>query len=386
MKTELRTDITIAALCDGFRYNKYEGKGLFGWGGKLTIQPEYQRNYIYEEAKKEAAVIESVLRGYPLGVIYFNTTPDGRYEVLDGQQRITSIGRYVTGLFAIDHKGRPTYFDGLAADEQQRIMATPLLIYICEGTESEIKEWFKTVNIAGVPLNSQELLNAVYSGPFVTECKKVWSNSGSPMKNKWLSYVKGNPKRQEVMERALQWVSHGNVSEYMSSHRQSSDISEVRNYFDSVIDWADSVFTSIYKEMKGLDWGKLYETYHTTPYDPQKVGARVAALMADECVGVKKNIFEYVLGGEEDTKLLEIRVFDDRTKRTVYQRQTAEARAKGVSNCPLCAIGGGMSSTKIYDLSEMDADHVTAWSKGGSTDIDNCQMLCKTHNRAKGNK
>lgn len=385
MKTTLRTDITVEELMEGFVYNELEGRGLFGWGGKLTIQPEYQRHYIYQEAKREGSVIESVLKGYPLGIIYFNTTADGRYEVLDGQQRITSIGRYVTDKFAIERGDKPTYFSGLAKDEQERVLKTRMLIYLCEGTESEIKEWFKTINTEGLPLTGQELLNAVYSGPFVTACKRVWSNSQNMAMQKWKIYVKGNPKRQEVMERALEWVSHGKVSEYMSLHRQSSDISEVKNYFDSVIEWADKVFPETYKEMRGLEWGRFYETYHNTPYDSKRVGERVSLLMADEYVRNKRNIFEYVLGGEEDKRLLEIRVFDEHTKRTVYERQTVEAKAKGVSNCPLCAASEGRNAHTHYKFNEMDADHVTAWSKGGATDIENCQMLCKTHNRTKGN-
>ena len=388
MKTTLTDKITIKELCEGFQYNEYEGRGLFGLNGRLTIQPEYQRNYIYAEnnGENEKAVIHSVLKGYPLGVIYFNTTPDRRYEVLDGQQRITSIGRYVTGLFAIDLNDRPTYFTGLAHDRQELILNTTLLIYLCDGTESEIKAWFKAVNIAGKPLNNQELLNAVYSGPFVTACKEVWSNSGNAKQAIWKTYINGNPKRQDIMERALQWVSKGDVSAYMSAHRQDRDISEAKSYFDAVIGWASATFRTIYKEMRGLEWGRLYESYHNQPYDPQKTDRRVAALMADDCVEAKKNIFEYVLGGEKDKKLLEVRVFDQRTKRAVYERQTKEAKERGVSNCPLCAVGDGPNHARIYKLDEMDADHVTAWSKGGSTDAANCQMLCKTHNRSKGNK
>ena len=220
MKTTLRTDITVRDICDGFVYNELEGKGLFGLSGKLVIQPEYQRNYIYADGKKDVAVIESVLNQYPLGLIYFNKVDDNLLEVLDGQQRITSLGRFVTGKFAIkDNNGMQQYFSGLATDLQERILETRLLIYECEGTESEIKEWFKTINIAGVPLNTQELLNAVYSGPFVTLCREEFSNSQNANIQKWNAYISGTVNRQDFLERALEWVSRGEVEKYMSLRR-----------------------------------------------------------------------------------------------------------------------------------------------------------------------
>lgn len=386
METKLITDITVGDICKGFVYNELEGKGLYGLSGRLTIQPEYQRNYIYADGQKDVAVIESVLNGYPLGLIYFNRTDDNNLEVLDGQQRITSLGRFVTNKFAIKIEGMEQYFDGLATDLQQRILSTPLLIYECRGTESEIKQWFQTINIVGIPLNSQELLNAIYSGPFVTAAKAEFSNSSSPMLQKWGAYIKGDVKRQEILERALEWVSHDHVADYMSKHRHDSNITELKAYFNTVIDWVATTFTGVYKEMRGLRWGELYERYHTRPYDPLAVAQDVEALMADECVTSKSGIFEYVLGDKQDTRLLNIRVFDKRVSRAVYAQQTTEARAKGESNCPLCAIGHKGVKTRIYQFDEMDADHVTAWSKGGDTSAANCQMLCKSHNCAKGNK
>jgi len=240
-----------------------------------------------------------------------------------------------------------------------------------------------------VRLNDQEMRNAIYSGPFVTALKALYSNSQNPMQQKWGSYVKGDPKRQEVLQTALEWASKGkdNIEGYMAEHRKDGNIKPVTVYFDSVIDWVSSVFPTLYSEQCGLDWGRLYERYHNTPYNPEYTEAEVARLMADEYVTNKKGIFEYVLGGCRDTRLLNIRLFDKHTIKTVYERQTQEAKAKGVSNCPLCAMSSNDSVRKhIYRPSEMDADHVSAWSKGGSTSIDNCQMLCKTHNRAKGNR
>jgi len=388
MKTTLRIDLTVADVCNGFVYNQLEGKGLFGLGGKLTIQPEYQRNYIYAEGggRREQAVIHSLLKEYPLGLIYFNKVAEEKFEVLDGQQRITSIGRFVTSKFAVMDGTNPQNFDSLPADQQERIMGAKLLIYECEGTEREIKQWFETINIAGVPLNTQELLNAIYSGPFVTKAKEEFSNSQNANIQKWSAYIKGSANRQDFLERALDWVSNGDIGSYMSSHRNDTTINELKAYFNAVIDWTSTVFTDVLPEMRGLEWGRLYETYHSQSYDPRKMPNDVRKLAADEYVTNRKGIFEYLLGGSTDKKLLALRLFDDKTKRVAFNKQTQEAKATGESNCPLCAIGDNVNKNRIYELKEMDADHVSAWSKGGDTSADNCQMLCTTHNRAKGNR
>ena len=387
MKTTLRTDITIKDICEGFVYNEYEGKGLFGLAGKLTIQPEYQRNYIYADGKKDVAVIESVIKGYPLGLIYFNKTSDGKFEVLDGQQRITSIGRFLRNKFALkDVHGMEQYFSGLAVDLQNTILKTKLLIYECEGSETEIKEWFRTINIAGIPLNEQELLNAIYSGSFVTKAKEVFSNSQNARIQKWSAYISGSVNRQDFLHTALDWVSKGKISDYMARHRHDKNITEMETYFNSVIGWIDGIFIDVEKEMCGLEWGRLYETYVKKSYDPRKISQRLHELYADFYVKSKKGIYEYLLGGESDKKLLDVRIFDEPTKKSVYAKQTAAAEKRGVSNCPLCALENSGNKTKIWKLDEMDADHVSAWSKGGATDSANCQMLCKTHNRAKGNR
>lgn len=387
MKAE-RKIYTVEEICKGFTYNEAEGKGLFGLSGRLTIQPEYQRNYLYAEQNgaREIAVIESVLKGYPIGLLYFNRVDENHLEVLDGQQRITSLGRFLTRKFPICIDGMEQYFDYMAADLKEKILKTELLVYECEGTESEIKEWFKTINIAGLPLEEQEILNAVYCGPFVTKAKEVFSNSQNSNTNKWSAFLRGNVKRQAYLHTALEWVSRGEVSRYMSLHRNDDNIREMETYFNSVIDWASGVFTHIEKEMCGLPWGALYERYHKQPYDPSEVADKQRALYEDFYVKNKKGIYEYILGGCQDTKLLEVRCFDEPTKKSVYARQTAEAKQSEVSNCPLCAMGHDANRSRIWKLTEMDADHVTAWSKGGATDITNCQMLCQTHNRAKGNK
>ena len=388
MNTTLRTDLTVRDICEGFMYNELEGKGLFGWSGRLTIQPEYQRNYIYADGNKDVAVIESILKDYPLGLIYFTQVGDDRYEVLDGQQRITSIGRYIPNKLAVKINGMETYFDGLDKVLQEKIMNYSLLIYVCEGEEPEIKQWFETINIAGVPLKPQELLNAIYSGRFVTAAKEVFSNSLNSNMQKWQCYINGDPKRQDILHTALKWVAKGedSVSRYMSEHRQEDNIREMQLYFDSVIEWVKNIFGSPRSEMKGLEWGELYEKYHAVSYNQVAIRKRVSELYADECVTRKRGIFEYVLGGEQNPVLLEIRMFEKSDIKTLYERQTQQANADGTSNCPMCSQMENSNRNRIYKLAEMDADHVSAWSKGGKTDISNCQLLCKTHNRMKGNK
>ncbi len=402
MKTTLHTEWTVADLCKGFVFDANEGKGLFGLSGALTIQPEYQRHYIYGDGRRDVAVVESLLKGYPLGLLYFVQTEPGRYEVLDGQQRITSFARFVAEsnpFSVVGSDGKPHHFSSLPADQKARIAETRLTVYVCEGTETEIKEWFQTINIAGVKLTPQEMRNAVYSGPFVTAAKAVFSDANQPVQQIWATYVKGDPRRQEVLERALEWVSDaripasaataagpGKIDIYMSAHRASADIGELRTYFESVIGWAETVFTETDPLMRGLPWGRYYEKYHANPYDPETVARRIRELLADDSVKNPRGIWEYVLGGEADTRLLEIRVFDRKTALAAYRAQTDDAKARGVSNCPLCATGHAANAKRIYGFEEMQADHVAAWSKGGATATSNCQMLCKTHNAAKGNR
>ena len=388
MKTTLRK-YTVKEITDGFVYNELEGKGLFGLAGRLTIQPEYQRSYIYAEMNRDVGVISSLLKGYPLGLIYFNKLANNSLEVLDGQQRITSIGRFITDKFSIkDENGMEQVFSGLSEDKREKIEKSELLVYECEGTESEIKDWFKTINIAGVELSNQEFLNAIYSGPFVTLGKAEFSNSQNSNIQKWSVFVKGAINRQEYWERALEWTSLGkeNIDNYMSRHRNSNNIDEVKTYFNTVIDWASAVFNEIYPEMRGLEWGRLYENFHNQPFNPVKVSDQVKGLYGDSYVKRRRGIWEFVLGNMLDTKLLEVRVFDEPTKKSQYEKQTRIASESDHSNCPLCAIGNDTNRAKSWKYDEMDADHVSAWSRGGSTTPDNCQMLCKTHNRAKGNR
>ncbi len=388
MKTTLHTDWTVEYVCKGFVFDRNENKGLYGLDGQLIIQPEYQRNYIYGDGKRDVLVIDSLLRGFPLGLIYFVKNKGGMLEVLDGQQRITSFARFVneTWAFCIEIDGQPRYFSSLAKELQEEILNTHLSIYVCEGTSAEIQEWFKRLNIVGVPLVTQELRNSAYHGSFVNLARQTFSNSQNANMNRWQTFVSGDPKRQAVLETALKWVSNDNIEDYMARHRNDDNINELKNHFVTVIDWVDSLFEYTGREMCGRDWGRLYNTYHTNAYSKDEITKRVEELMADESVSDKKGIFEYILGSEKDYSLLNIRFFEASTIKTAYVKQTNEAKEKGISNCPLCAMGEGSNATRIYKQNEMDADHVAAWSKGGSTDLSNCQMLCKTHNRAKGNR
>lgn len=388
MKTELK-HYTVEEVTKGFVYNELEGKGLFGLDGKLVIQPEYQRNYIYNDGKRDVAVIDSLLKRYPLGLIYFNVEGSA-LEVLDGQQRITSFGRFVTGKFAIKVDGKEQTFSSLPINLQRTILDTKLDIYECDGTEDEIKAWFETINIAGVPLNKQELLNSIYSGPFITKAKVEYSNSNNANMQKWQSYVNGDPKRQQVLAEALDWVASSqslSIDAYLAQHRQDTDIAQLKTYFTSVIDWVAGVFTRPPdREMRGLEWGRLYEAHHGSSYSATQIEARVNELRGDSAVHSSKGIYEYLLGDEKKPQLLDIRLFEAKDKRVAYEQQTAKANAAGESNCPLCAIGEDSNKDRIYKLNEMDADHVTAWSKGGSTNLSNLTMLCVPHNRAKGNR
>jgi hypothetical protein len=376
---------TVEDIVNGFEYRESEERGLFGLNGRLTIQPEFQRNYIYGDGVKDVAVIKAILQGYPLGLMYFCKRDNGDLEVLDGQQRITSIGRFVRNRFTILINDRRHEFSSLEADQQQTILKTQLLTYECSGTDTEIKNWFQTVNIAGVPLNRQELLNAVYSGPFVTAAKRQLSNSNSSETTIWSTLINGNASRQDFLATALDWVSQDKTDQFMAKHRNDTDASALKRPFDDIINWVTRTFTNTHFSMKSVNWGALFYQYGNTPYNSAVISKAAQALLEDGCVVNNKGIYEYVLGGSTNTQLLHVRVFSPSIKTKQYNLQTQKAKDNGHSNCPLCAIGQNANKTRIYTPQEMEADHVAAWSKGATTDASNCEMLCKTHNRAKGN-
>ena len=360
MKIELHK-IKIKDIFNGFHDNDEEG--VVGFGGKLDIRPKYQREFVYKE-KQRNAVIDTIRKGFPLNVMYWAKTGKDSFEVLDGQQRTLSFCQYLAGDFSIDNK----YFHSLTADERAEIENYNLYIYICDGKDSEKLEWFKTVNIAGERLTDQELRNAVYTGPWLTDAKRHFSKTNCPAYGLAEKYMNGSPIRQDYLESALKWISGGSIEEYMSRHQHDDNASELWQYFQTVISWAQTIFPTYRKEMKGLEWGEFYNKYHKNSYDAQKLEVEISRFMQDEDVTAKKGIYEYLLSGDE--RFLSIRAFSDNMKREAYERQG------GI--CPICK--------EHFEISEMEADHITPWSQGGKTITENCQLLCRDCNRRKSDK
>jgi len=359
MKIELKK-ITIAELATGYKDDK-EG-GVSGYSGKLDIRPPYQREFVYKD-KQRAAVINTVLKGFPLNVMYWSVREDGTFEIIDGQQRTISICQYVNGDFSVED----LYIQNRPADQQKNIMDYELTVYLCSGTESERLDWFRTINIAGEKLTEQELRNAVYAGPWVSDAKKYFSRSNCAAYGLASGYMVGTPIRQEYFETVIAWINNDDIEGYMASHQFDTDAKALWEYFQKVIAWVKATFTNYRSEMKGLPWGELYNKYKTTKLDPVEFEKQVAALMGDDDVSNKKGIYTYLL--TKDERHLNIRTFDKKQKREAYERQ------KGI--CVKCK--------KKFLLEDMEADHVTPWSKGGKTDANNCQMLCEEDNRRKSN-
>ncbi|GGI06090.1 hypothetical protein GCM10007368_09410 [Isoptericola cucumis] len=376
-------EITVRDLVEDYEDN--DELGVRAYGGKLDVRPPYQREFVYKDRQRDA-VIETLRRDFPLNVMYWAVQDDDTFEIIDGQQRTISICQYVEGDFSIPIDGHQLAFHNLQSDQQEQILNYKLMVYFCQGTDSEKLDWFKTINIAGEELTDQELRNAVYHGPWVSAAKKYFSKNGCPAYQIGSDYMTGVAIRQDYLETAIEWINDGKVDEYMRDHQHDTNANELWLYFMGVINWVKATFPKKHAQMKSVKWGPLYNQYKDAHLDPAKLGARVEALMGDLDVKNKRGIYEFVLGGETDTKLLQVRVFDEKTKLAAYEKQTKKAKTDEVSNCPLCAVGTNANATRIYELSEMDADHVTAWSKGGSTDLSNCEMLCVPHNRSKGNR
>ena len=362
MKIQL-TQIKIRDLFNGYKDN--QETGVVGYGGLLNIRPPYQREFVYGE-KQRNAVIDTVRKGFPLNVIYWSKNEDGTYELLDGQQRSVSICQYLNGDFSFNYQ----YFKGLTVSEKEQIEEYELQVYICEGTDREKLDWFRTINIAGEKLTDQELLNASYVGPWLTNAKEKFSKTNCPAYRIGKDYVKGSPIRQEFLETAIEWINDGDVQSYMAEHQHDENANELWVYFQNVINWIKVTFPTYRKEMKGLNWGKLYSTYKDNTYDPDALETEIVNLIQDDEVTKKAGIYEYLLSNKSVEKVLNVRTFTESQIRKKYEEQ------KGI--CPICG--------KHFEIDEMEGDHIVAWKDGGKTDYDNLQMLCKHCNRTKSGK
>ena len=353
--------ITIRELTKGYVDNQ-EG-GVFALDGKLNVRPPYQREFIYGE-KDRNAVIETVFDGFPLSLMYWSVNEDGTFEIIDGQQRTVSICQYVNGDFAFDF----LYFHNLPEDKQQSFLNYPLSICLCTGTHSEKLKWFRRINIAGKELTDQELKNATYHGPWVTDAKRYFSKTGCPAYKIASSYLNGSAIRQEYLETAIDWISKGNIEIYMGNHQHDPTAVALWNYFQSVISWVEAMFPNKRTIMKGVNWGVLYNKYHDNVYDPAEFEKEISRLILDDDVTNKKGIYPYLFTGDE--KFLSIRAFTPAQKIAAYERQN------GI--CPICG--------NHFEIEQMEGDHITPWSQGGPTTADNCQMLCRDCNRRKSSK
>lgn len=359
MKIELKT-ILIKDLTDGYEDNDEEG--VVGYKGKLDIRPPYQRNFIYKD-KPRNAVIDTVKKGFPLNVMYWAVRKNGELEVIDGQQRIISICTYVHGDYSINGLS----FDNLPDDKQKEIMNYPLTVYFCTGTESEKLEWFKTINISGEELTAQELRNAVYAGPWVSDAKRYFSKINGLVYNLAGDYLNGSANRQEYLETAIKWISMGKIEDYMSKSQHKTNSKVLLDYFKNVILWLEKNFKSK-TIMKGIDWGTYYNAYKDKKFNTKKIESDVKKLILDDDVTNKKGIYPYLITGDE--KHLSLRAFTNSQKIKVHKRQGGKC----------------MKCKKIFDIKDMEADHIVAWSKGGLTVEDNCQLLCVKDHKLLKNK
>jgi len=363
MKIELQK-IKIREVVDGFKDSAEEG--VVAYGGKLDVRPKYQREFVYKDKQRDA-VLDTVKKGFPLNVMYWMVRDDGGYEVLDGQQRTISLGQYVNGDFSLGDR----FFHNLTKEEQDQILAYELMIYFCEGTDKERLDWFKTINIAGEKLTDQELRNAVYTGPWLSDAKLKFSKRNCAaylLSNDGGQLVSGDTIRQEYLETALSWINNDEVADYMAKHQHDKNANELWEYFQNVIAWVRKTFPNHRKEMASVNWGELYNQFRDEKLDAKKLEVEVAKLMQDEDVTKKFGIYPYVLTRQE--RHLSIRAFNDKMKREAYERQ------KGI--CVKCE--------ERFTIEEMEADHITPWHEGGKTTSENCQMLCMKDNRTKSGK
>jgi hypothetical protein len=361
MNIELK-EISVKELVEGFKDNQEDG--VVGYSGNLDIRPPYQREFVYNDKQRDA-VINTIVNDFPLNVMYWAKREDGGFEIIDGQQRTISICQYVAEQFSFSKNG--LYFQNLQDDQQKQILDYKLMVYVCSGDNSEKLDWFRTINIAGEKLTDQELRNAVYHGSWVSSAKRYFSKSGCPAHGLGSKYLKGSSIRQEYLETAIKWISKDSIIDYMGKHQHDNSAVELWNYFQSVISWVEANFKVYRKEMKGIDWGYLYNDFKNEDLNPDKIEEITKELMSDDEVTKRKGIYEYIL--RKDEKFLNLRTFTDNEKRMMYERQDGQCNIR----------------KKPYPIEEMHADHITPWSEGGKTNIDNGQMIHKDENRRKSN-
>jgi hypothetical protein len=366
------TTITVGELFEG--YDDKGDDGVRAYNGKLDVRPPYQREFVYKDKQRDA-VIDTLRKDYPLNLMYWAVRDDGTYEIIDGQQRTISICQFVEGDFSFEKR----YFDNLEKDEKEQVLSYPLTVYLCSGSDSEKLAWFETINIAGLELTKQELRNAVYAGPWVTDAKRHFSSRSAPAIGLGGAFMSGAPNRQAYLETVIKWISEdGDVADYMATHQNDPNANDLWLYFQSMIAWVKATFP-VYrkKEMTGLPWGEFYNEFQDAKLDPKKLEDEIKTLMIDDEVSTKKGIYAYVLTHNE--KHLSLRAFSEAQKRQAYEHQ------KGLcANKTYCLTPGNSDGKKVFEIAEMEADHIKPWSKGGKTDVDNCQMLCLTCNRQKG--
>ena len=371
MKIELHR-ITVRELVEG--YVDDAESGVRGFGGKLDVRPAYQREFVYKE-KERNAVISTVMKGFPLNVMYWAKNPDGTFEVMDGQQRTISLCQYFNGDFAWGElEVGAKYFHRQLSDMQQKFLDYELMVYFCEGSPTEKIEWFKVINIAGLKLTEQEMRNAVYSGPWVADAKRYFSKSGCVAQKIGSPYLNGSADRQEYLETAIEWIINSkkdkDIEDYMAIHQGDGDATGLWLHFQTVINWVETYFTKYRREMKGLEWGRLHKEFSAKSYNSKDLEKKVASMMADKGVQNKKGIYEYLLSDGVRAEKLNLRQFDDDEKREAYETQG------GI--CPKCG--------KHFAIEEMEGDHIVPWSKGGKTVPENLQMLCRRCNGLKSNR
>lgn len=379
MKIELH-EISVREVFEGYSNDDESGQ-VVAFGGRLNVRPAYQREFVYDE-KKKAAVINSVLHGFPLNVMYWSENDDGTYEMLDGQQRTISVCDWLDGgysVFADPGSSKIPYYSHTSEEVTGRVLDYKLMIYVCKGTHTEKLDWFKIINIAGEKLTDQELRNAVYTGEWLSDAKKYFSKNQCIASKIGEKYMSGSTIRQDYLQAVLSWISSKEsktIEQYMAEHQHDTHATPLKQYYKSVIDWIELTFPEYRaKLMKGLDWGILYNEYGGNVYDPSALEKDIKLLLQDKDVTRQKGIYEYLLSGKTKEKALSIRPFTDNEKMTMYERQN------GV--CPMCKAAGKNIKWKFED---MHADHKLPWCRGGHTTLENGQMLCREHNLEKSDK